>query len=109
MHWKPIRNVFFFTYTDETDDRELQNTDLFAAPKKKIGRQRRDAITDEELSSFQETYPNEAIGKEDYFLLRLSFMVYCTQRIIAVVTSTIWSKGFVAHFVREIGDGFSGI
>jgi len=41
--------------------------DLFAEPCKPTGLQRRDAITDEGLAYFQESYPNETLTKEDLF------------------------------------------
>ncbi len=44
----------------------LQNADLFATPEK-VGRQRRDALTDDGLAHFQSAYPAEQITKEDVF------------------------------------------
>ena len=51
----------------ETENSESKNADLFAAPEKKAGRQRRDALTDEGLAHFQSAYPSEQIGKEDVY------------------------------------------
>jgi predicted helicase len=51
----------------EAEGTESQNADLFATPEKKIGRQRRDALTDEGLANFQSVYPDEKISKEDVF------------------------------------------
>ena len=46
---------------------ESQNADLFTAPEKKAGRQRRDAITAAGLAHFQSAYPGEQFSKEDVF------------------------------------------
>lgn len=51
----------------ESEETESQNADLFAAPEKSAGRQRRDALTDEGLAHFQSAYPGEKICKEDVF------------------------------------------
>lgn len=51
----------------ESEDVESHTADLFATPKSKTGRQRRDALTDEGLAHFQSAYPGEQIGKEDVF------------------------------------------
>ncbi len=51
----------------ESDDAESPNPDLFAAPEKKTGRQRRDALTDEGLAHFLAAYSGEKISKEDVF------------------------------------------
>jgi predicted helicase len=51
----------------ESDDTKSPNTNLFAAPEKKTGRQRRNALTDEGLAHFQAAYPGEQISKEDVF------------------------------------------
>ena len=51
----------------ESENTESQTADLFAAPEKKEGRQRRDALTNEGLAHFQSAYPSEQIGKEDVF------------------------------------------
>lgn len=51
----------------ESEDTESQNSDLFAVPKMKAGRQRRDALTDDGLAHFQSAYPGEQISKEDVF------------------------------------------
>lgn len=51
----------------ESDDAESPNANLFAAPEKKVGKQRRDALTDEGLAHFQSAYPSEQISKEDVF------------------------------------------
>jgi predicted helicase len=59
-----------YLYSDsesEFEDTESKNADLFAAPEKKAGRQRRDALTDEGLAHFQSAYPGEQISKEDVF------------------------------------------
>lgn len=59
-----------YLYSDadsEFEDTESQNADLFAAPEKKAGRQRRDALTNEGLAHFQSAYPTEPISKEDVF------------------------------------------
>jgi len=51
----------------DSEDNDSQNANLFAAPEKKEGRQRRDALTDEGLTHFQSSYPGEQISKEDVF------------------------------------------
>jgi predicted helicase len=51
----------------ESDDAESPSADLFAAPEKKSGRQRRDALTDEGLEHFQAAYTGEQISKKDVF------------------------------------------
>lgn len=51
----------------ESEDTASQNAELFAAPEKKAGGQRRDALTDEGLTHFQSAYPGEPISKEDVF------------------------------------------
>jgi len=48
-------------------DSESKNAELFATQEKKVGRQRRDALTDEGLAHFQSAYPGENICKEDVF------------------------------------------
>ena len=55
----------FYFYDVEKDDEA--DTPLFNADKKRIGPQRRDAITDEGLAHFRDAYPSEAITKEDLF------------------------------------------
>ena len=51
----------------ESEDTKSKNADLFVTPEKKVGRQRRDAITDEGFAHFQSAYPGEQISKEDMF------------------------------------------
>lgn len=55
---------------DEQAQEQMENDDLFAATEQSSdepGLKRRDAITDEGLTHFQEAYPSEQISKEDLF------------------------------------------
>lgn len=51
----------------ESDDAASRSAELFAAPERKTGRQRRDALTDAGLAHFQAAYLGEKISKEDVF------------------------------------------
>ncbi|MDD2720921.1 MAG: DEAD/DEAH box helicase family protein [Gallionella sp.] len=51
----------------KSEDAKSLTPDLFAAPEKKAGLRRRDALTDEGLAHFQSVYHGEQISKEDVF------------------------------------------
>lgn len=56
-----------YLYDEETQELASDTPDMFAAPTANTRRTRRDAITDAGLAHFQESYPGEAINKEDLF------------------------------------------